>query len=44
MATALEEIYEPKHLNSLRGFRPKRGTHSALKSIIGWNGTKWFIE
>lgn len=44
MAMALEEIYEPKFLNSSHGFRPKRGTHSALKSIIGWNGTKWFIE
>jgi len=41
---ALEEIYEPKFLNSSHGFRPKRGTHSALKSVIGWNETKWFIE
>lgn len=44
MAMALEEIYEPKFLNSSHGFRPERGTHSALKSIMGWNGTKWFIE
>lgn len=44
IAMALEEIYEPKFLNSSHGFRPKRGTHSALKSVIGWNGTKWFIE
>lgn len=44
MAMALEEIYEPKFLNSSHGFRPKRGTHSALKSVTGWNGTKWFIE
>jgi len=44
IAMALEEIYEPKFLKSSHGFRPKRGTHSALKSLIGWNGTKWFIE
>lgn len=44
MTMALEEIYEPKFLNSSHGFRPKKGTHSALKSITGWNGTKWFIE
>lgn len=44
IAMALEEIYEPKFLNSSHGFRPKRGTHSALKSVISWNGTKWFIE
>jgi len=24
--------------------RLKSGTHSAFKSIVGWNGTKWFIE
>lgn len=40
----LEEIYESKFLNSSHGFRPKRGRHSALKSVIGWNGTKWFIK
>lgn len=44
MAMTLEEIYESKFLNSSHGFRPKRGTHSALKSVIGWNGVKWFIE
>nr|YP_009485446.1 cox1I1a maturase [Halamphora coffeaeformis]AVR57510.1 cox1I1a maturase [Halamphora coffeaeformis] len=44
MAIALEEIYEVKFLNSSHGFRPKRGTHSALKSVIRWNGVKWFIE
>ena len=44
MTMALEEIYESKFQNSSHGFRPKRGTHSALKSVIGWNGTKWFIE
>jgi hypothetical protein len=37
IAMALEEIYEPKFLNSSHGFRAKRGPHSALKSIIGWN-------
>lgn len=44
MAMALEEIYEPKFSNSSHGFRPKRGTHSALKSVTRWTGTKWFIE
>lgn len=44
MAMALEEIYEFKFLNSSHGFRPKRGTHSALKSVTRWTGTKWFIE
>jgi len=40
MAMALEKIYEPKFLNSSNGFRPKRGTHCALKSIVGNKGTK----
>lgn len=44
IAMVLEEIYEVKFLNSSHGFRPNRGTHSALKSAIGWNGVKWFIE
>jgi len=44
MTMALEEIYEPKFLDSSHGFRPKRGTHSALKSATSWNGTKWFVE
>jgi group II intron reverse transcriptase/maturase len=44
MTTALEEIYESKFLNSSHGFRPKKGTHSALKSVTRWSGTKWFIE
>lgn len=44
MAMALEEIYETKFLNSSHGFRPQKGAHSALKSTMNWNGTKWFIE
>jgi group II intron reverse transcriptase/maturase len=44
MAMALEEIYEPKFLDSSHGFRPKKSTHSALKSVTSWNGTRWFIE
>jgi group II intron reverse transcriptase/maturase len=44
MAMALEEIYEPKFLKSSHGFRPKKGTHSALKSVTGWTETKWFIK
>jgi len=45
MTMALQEIYEPKFLKSSYGLRPKKGTHSALKSVVkGWNGVKWFIE
>jgi group II intron reverse transcriptase/maturase len=44
MTMTLEEIYEPKFLDSSHGFRPKKGTRSALKSVMCWNGTKWFIE
>lgn len=44
MVMALEEIYKTKFLTSSHGFKPKRGTHSALKSVASWNDTKWFIE
>ena len=44
MTMALEEIYEPKFLNSSHGFRPKRGTHSTIKSVTYWTGIIWFIE
>jgi group II intron reverse transcriptase/maturase len=44
MAMALEEIYESKFSNNSHGFRPKRSSHSALKYVTKWTGTKWFIE
>jgi retron-type reverse transcriptase len=40
----LEAIYEPLFLDCSHGFRPKRGCHTALDKIKGWNGTKWFVE
>lgn len=33
MALILEEVYEKLFLNCSHGFRPKRGTHSALKEV-----------
>jgi retron-type reverse transcriptase len=33
MSMVLEKIYEPEFLNTSHGFRPNRGTHSALNSI-----------
>jgi retron-type reverse transcriptase len=33
MSMILEKIYEPIFLGTNHGFRPKRGTHSALESI-----------
>jgi retron-type reverse transcriptase len=33
MSMILENIYEPKFLNTNHGFRPNRGTHTALESI-----------
>jgi group II intron reverse transcriptase/maturase len=44
MSIILEKIYEPTFLGTNHGFRPKRGTHSALESITKWSGVKWFIE
>ncbi len=40
----LEKVYEPIFLKTNHGFRPNRGTHSALESITKWKGTTWFIE
>jgi RNA-directed DNA polymerase len=34
IAKILEEVYEPKFLNSSFGFRPKRNCHSAIREII----------
>ena len=44
MSKLLEEVYEPEFLKTNHGFRPNRGTHTALESITKWSGTKWFIE
>jgi len=33
MSMALNEVFEPKFFDTSHGFRPKRGTHTALKSI-----------
>src|SRR5947208_12778084 len=41
----LEAYYEPQFSNRSRGFRPKRGCHTALTEIRNvWAGTAWFIE
>jgi retron-type reverse transcriptase len=45
MKMVLEQIYEPKFLDTSHGFRPSRGCHSALESIrINWTGISWFLE
>ena len=41
----LSAYYEPQFSNASHGFRPGRGCHTALQSILQtWRGTKWFIE
>ena len=40
----LEAIYEPLFTDCSHGFRPKRGCHTALEKIKGWNGARWFVE
>jgi group II intron reverse transcriptase/maturase len=41
----LEAYYEPQFSKSSHGFRPKRGTHTALEQVRHTGtGTKWFIE
>lgn len=41
----LEVVYEPVFLDVSHGFRPKRGCHTALKTVKReFSGTKWFIE
>ena len=44
MSKLLVKVFEPEFLNTNHGFRPKKGTHSALESITKWSGTKWFIQ
>jgi len=41
----LEAYYELQFSDYSHGFRPKRGCHTALKTIQKtWTGTRWFIE
>ena len=41
----LSAYYEPQFSEASHGFRPGRGCHTALRSILQrWRGTKWFIE
>jgi len=41
----LNAYYEPQFSDASHGFRPGRGCHTALRSILfEWRGTKWFIE
>lgn len=45
MKMVLEQIYEPKFLDTSHGFRPTRGCHSALENIrMNWTGISWFLE
>src|SRR5262249_5975691 len=45
LRTLLEPYYEQKFSDRSHGFRPNRGSHSALREIRGnWTGTAWFIE
>ena len=40
----LETVLEPKFLETSHGFRPKKGCHTALKTIRDWKGLSWYIE
>lgn len=41
----LEAYYEPQFSDHSHGFRPKRGCHTALRTVMQkGRGTKWFIE
>ena len=45
MRMVLSAYYEPQFSDASHGFRPGRGCHTALRSILyTWKGTKWFIE
>jgi len=48
MVMILEAIWDSDKnsifLKNSHGFRRGRGTHTALKEITKWNGTKWFIK
>ena len=40
----MEAVLEPKFLPTSHGFRPKRGCHSALRTIRKWQGVPWLLE
>jgi group II intron reverse transcriptase/maturase len=40
----IQEIYEPIFLNTSNGFRPNKGTHTALNEIKNWTGITWTLE
>jgi group II intron reverse transcriptase/maturase len=43
--SVLSAYYEPQFSEMSHGFRPGRGCHTALQSIMyTWRGTTWFIE
>lgn len=44
MRLVLEAVLEPRFQDTSHGFRPKRGCHTALKTLRGWTGVAWFIE
>ena len=45
MKMILEEIFEPKFLETSHGFRPSKGCHSALEQIrLNWTGISWFLK
>ena len=41
----LEAYYEPQFSDRSHGFRPDRGCHTALSSVVNyWSGVRWFVE
>lgn len=40
----LEAVFEKTFSEKNHGFRPKKGAHTACKSIRQWKGISWFIE
>jgi len=44
MAILLELVFETTFSNNSHGFRPNRGTHTALRQIAQWSGSQWAIE
>ncbi len=45
LRSLLEAYFEPQLSDHAHGFRPGRGCHTALSTIVeDWTGTKWFIE
>jgi group II intron reverse transcriptase/maturase len=47
MRIILSSIYDnesPTFLDCSHGFRPGRGTHTALKQVRSWHSVNWFVE